>query len=72
MPDCHVETYIELAWRSKPGMYRASVIHTTSGRVLYVTWPYVSEQSAIDRARRWIAEEYAKTERFDLFEDLTG
>lgn len=62
--DCHVETYRDGADRSY-GMYRAQAVHTATGRVLYVTWPYSSEASAIDRARRWIREEYEKAEKIE-------
>lgn len=64
--DCHVETYRDGAERTY-GMHRAQVVHTATGRVLYVTWPYASEASAIDRARRWIQEEYDKVEHAEFF-----
>lgn len=62
MPDCHVETYVERWWRQASMAWRARVILTASGRVLYETWPYRSETSAIDRARRWILEERRRVE----------
>jgi len=62
MADCHVETHLERAWRQRAGYWRASVIHTASGRVLYVTWPYSRERTAIERARQWIREEYRRNE----------
>jgi len=67
MADCHVETYRDGADRTC-GMCRAQAVHTATGRVLYTTWPYSSEASAIDRARRWLREEYDKVERLELFE----
>lgn len=62
MADCHVETHIERPKRKKRGLWRASVIHTASGRQLYETWPYAVEGSAIERARQWIREEYRRNE----------
>jgi hypothetical protein len=62
MADCHIETHVEADWRQQAGRWRASVIHTASGRVLYITWPYASQRAAIERARRWRAEEYRRAE----------
>ncbi|HUX01939.1 MAG TPA: hypothetical protein VMY35_13265 [Phycisphaerae bacterium] len=66
MADCHIETFLEQGWRRAAGMYRAQAVHTATGRVLYVTWPYASKQSAIDRARRWLRQEYARAEGEDM------
>lgn len=66
MSDCHVDTYAVDGIDAEH--WRAVVIHTPSGRQIYVTWPYRSERAAINRARRWIREEYGKAERMELFE----
>jgi len=58
---------MERAWRQKAGSWRAEVVHTATGRVLYVTWPYSSEGSARDRAQRWMREEYEKAEKIEFF-----
>lgn len=55
--DCHIETFMERAWRKYAGCWRASVVLTETGQVLYVTWPYNSAADARDRARRWIRDE---------------
>lgn len=60
--DCHVESYIERSWRKHTGCWRAVVIHTDSGRVLYTTWPYAHEAKALDAARDWMAMEYLKAQ----------
>jgi hypothetical protein len=59
MPDCHVETYTDKASLFR---HRAVVIHTESGRKLYTTWPYQDESKAVDRARRWMNEEYRRAD----------
>jgi hypothetical protein len=56
VPDTHVESYLDA------GRWRACAIHTGTGRVLYITWPYGNEQRAIERARRWLREEYRRCE----------
>lgn len=61
--DCHIETHIEAGTLK----HRASVVHTETRRVLYVTWPYASEQAAMARARRWMALEYARSQEPGLF-----
>jgi hypothetical protein len=75
MVDCHVETYRDGSDHTY-GMYRAhytygtwraQAVHTATGRVLYTTWPYSSEASAMDRARRWLREEYEKVEQVEFF-----
>jgi hypothetical protein len=66
VPDCHVETYRDAR---QDGLWRAYAVHTASGRVLYVTWPYADEQSASARAGRWLREEYGRAESLELFED---
>lgn len=68
--DCHIETFMERAWRARAEHYRASVIHTASGRVLHVTWPYRSEHAARQRAGRWIREQYRQAESLELFDKL--
>jgi len=66
--DCHVETYRD---NGLFGKHRECAIHTASGRTLYVTWPYASEDSARQRARRWLREEYEKNDVGRLF-PITG
>jgi hypothetical protein len=60
MDDCHVETYSAAA---DPAKTRAQAVHTATGAVLYTTWPYTRPQSAIDRANRWLAQQYRKADR---------
>lgn len=69
MADCHVESHIERGGRTvAAGMWRATVVHTASGRVLYETWPYGRERTALDRARRWLRQEYQKHDAGPLFD----
>ena len=73
MSDCHVVTFMERAFRAGLGTcyYRGSAVHTASGRVLYVTWPYASQASAAARAARWIQAEHeraSRAEKLELFE----
>lgn len=67
MEGCHVETYLERSHRQAAGQWRAVVVHTASGRALYETWPYGRERTAIDRARRWLRQEYRKRDAGPLF-----
>ncbi len=69
MTDFHVISYAERAWRNHAGTYRAAVVRDSDGVVLYETWPYASEHAAIERARRWMAEEDRPDETMDLFEN---
>lgn len=62
--DCHVDSYKEARpTGEKP--FRGQVVHTATGAVLFTTWPYASERSAVDRARRWLREEYKRNETPD-------
>lgn len=68
MMDCYIDTYIERAWRQYVGHYRAQVIYTKTGSIIYQTWPYRSEHAARSRARRWLREEYKRAnEPLELF-----
>ena len=57
--DCHVETYRDA--RSE-GHHRAYAVHTATGRVLYVTWPYRDENAAHRAAWKWLRNQYAKAD----------
>ena len=69
MSDCHVETYVDA---DADGMHRAAVVHTATGRTVYVTWPYRSEKSAVYRAWRWLRDEYCAYPRVGLLKELAG
>lgn len=53
----HIETYIERAWRKYAEHWRAQVIDTATGRVLYTTWPYAHGRDAVAAAKRWMRDE---------------
>lgn len=69
--DCHVDSFAEEM--AGGGLkYRACAVHTATGGVLYTTWPYTRQQSAVARARRWLREEYQKLDGGGLFDAKDG
>ena len=60
MEGCYLEIFADAR---QNGHKRCQVIQTETGRILYVTWPYRTPQSALRRAERWLSEERDKPGR---------
>ena len=65
--DCYVDTCSNVKDGDCRKPYRGQVVHTATGMVLFTTWPYASERSALYRAFRWLKEEYQAYPRTGLF-----
>jgi len=48
---------MERAWRKYAGCWRAQVVCTETGSVLYTSWPYSHEGDAKRAARDWLRDE---------------
>lgn len=68
--DCHIQVSRLLLCR-RP--YRAEIIRTDTGAIVFSTWPYSSEAAARRRAARWMDEELQRQRRqMDLFYPSTS